>query len=102
MQGHLKAYIFYAKHFLYIIWKKSRNKQCVRPHDAYGLFTMFFSQVNNEVFFWWAIPLNCKIKFLRRICSRRANFYPAGTNFYHDNQSLAPNFYRNNLSLATC
>ena len=50
-QGLLKTYIFYPNRFLYVLWKKSRNKLCVRPHDTYDLFRMFFSRVNNKQFF---------------------------------------------------
>ena len=32
----------------FVLWKKSRNKQCVRPHGAHFWFITFFSQVNNK------------------------------------------------------
>ena len=37
--------------FLYILQEKSRNRPCLRPHDTYCLFRMFFSEVNNNFFF---------------------------------------------------
>ena len=43
-----KTFIFYANRFLYVLQKKSRNKLCVKPHDTYFLFVMFFSHVNNK------------------------------------------------------
>ena len=51
MQTDGKTYIFYANRFLCILQKKSRNKLCLRPHDTYCLFRIFFSQVNNKKIF---------------------------------------------------
>ena len=31
--------------------KGLEKQQCLRPHDKYFLFRMFFSQVNNKQFF---------------------------------------------------
>ena len=57
-QGPEKNVIFYAIHFLYVLQKKSWNKLCLRPHDTYCMFRMFFSQVNNKKIFWggWRTP----------------------------------------------
>ena len=48
LQGPPKMNIFYANFFFYILWKKSRNKLCLEPHDTYVLFGTFFSQMNNK------------------------------------------------------
>ena len=44
--------IFYSNRFLYILQKKTGNKLCLEPHDTYVLFGMFFSLVNNTIFFY--------------------------------------------------
>ena len=46
--GPLNMYIFNANIFFLVLQKKSRNELCLRPHDTYCLFIMFFSQVNNR------------------------------------------------------
>ena len=65
-QDPLKTYIFYANRFLYILWKKSRNKLCLKPHDTYVLLRTFFSQVNIKRFFtgrWY--PLSTFFYFFK-------------------------------------
>ena len=52
LQDPQKVYIFYAIHFLYISQKKSQNKLCLKPHNTYVLFRMFFSHVNIKWFFF--------------------------------------------------
>ena len=52
-KGPLKMYIFYANRFLYVLEKKSKNKLCLEPHDAYCLLRMFFSLVNNKKIFFF-------------------------------------------------
>ena len=42
LQDPLKANIFYANHFLYVLQKKLRNKLSLRPHDTDVLFRTFF------------------------------------------------------------
>ena len=46
LQDPQKVYILYAIRFLYFSQKKSRNKLCLEPHDAYDLFRTFFSHIN--------------------------------------------------------
>ena len=41
-QGPLKAYIFYANHFLYDLQKKSKNQNVFFYSYAYFWFRMFF------------------------------------------------------------
>ena len=43
---------FLCKSFIYVLQKKSTNIVCLEPHDTYVLFRTFFSQVNNNPFFW--------------------------------------------------
>ena len=48
MQGPLKAYIFYANHFVYDLKKKSKNKNLFFYSYTCFLFRIFFSKVNNK------------------------------------------------------
>ena len=59
LQDPQKAYIFYAIRFLYVSQKKSQNKLCLKPHDTYVLFRMFFCHVNIKWFFFYRpMPLS--------------------------------------------
>ena len=68
LQRSLKAYIFYAIRFLYVLQKKSWNKLWMGTHYFYFGFNTFFSQVNNNFFLLnHRVPLNKFMIFVNLI-----------------------------------